>query len=304
MQAISGSINVSFTSRETSSGSSVEGVDMASGLGFLALFTTQINTAFSGMKSGQNPADLLKGQVPDGQRDGKFFPQVLPLQPLFSGQQKPGEFIMDQFLTGENSQQLLESKLFSNIGSEVFSSQNFLDTLQGDVDTFTQSLLQELGSQALRGKGQQPAATGFAAITSQIGAQSWGDELISRIRWQIGQEIQEVKISLNPKELGPLQVNINISDNQAQVHFVTHHGQVRDVIENAIPQLREMMEQTGLVLADANVSQQPSDQGQTQSSEESFSASSEERANAGTDDEVDQGVKVIRAGIGLVDAFI
>ena len=301
MQAISGSVGLSLASTEVGDISDLTsglGADMASGLGFLALFITQIESATTDLKAPLNLPDLLKGHIAGGDLNGKLFPQELPQRSSFT-----------ELLSGKGAGQLLESKLFSNMSREtmsreMFSTQGLVEALQGDgeSDSFIQSLIQEAGTSALRGKGAQTGATGFAAITDQLGNQGWGDELVSRVKWQIGKEIQEVKISLNPRELGPLQVKINIIDDQAHVQFVAHHGSVRDAIEEAIPRLREMLEQTGLMLADADVSQQSPDQDRTFF--EMTGDTSELSENGAEIEEQEQQVKVIRQGVGLVDAFI
>jgi len=287
MQAISGSVGLSLASTEAGSTSeltSESGADMASGLGFLAMFSTQVTSATADF-------NLLKGKLAGTDLDGKLFPQGLPQRPLFS-----------ELLSADGAKQLMDNKLFSNINSE---GQSLLDAIQGkgEEDSFAQSIMKEIGSSSLRGKGAQ-VGTGFAAITNQLGTQGWGDELVSRVKWQIGQDIQEAKISLNPRELGPLQVKINIIDDQAHVQFVAQHGSVRDAIEDAIPRLREMLEQTGMMLADADVSQHSSEhQGFFESDEtvkEQLSGSDFDSEGEGSDLQV----KVVRAGVGLVDAFI
>ena len=289
MQAISGSVGLSLAPTEASSTSDLTselGADMASGLGFLALFTTQVSSATADF-------NLLKGKLAGTGLDGKLFPQGLPQRPLFS-----------EFLSADGAKQLMDNKLFSNLGSE---GQNLLDAIQGkgEEDSFAQSLMKEIGSSSLRGKGAQ-VGTGFAAITNQLGSQSWGDELVSRVKWQIGQDIQEAKISLNPRELGPLQVKISIIDDQAHVQFVAQHGSVRDAIEEAIPRLREMLEQSGMMLADADVSQHSADhQGFFETSETTKDQFSGSDLDVDVEEEgSDLQVKVMRAGVGLVDAFI
>ncbi len=283
MQAISGSVSLSLTSKEaggTSDLSSEADSDMASGLGFLALFTTQVESATTDLKL----SDLIKRQFAGDDLDGKLFPQGLPLRSSFT-----------ELLSGNGKQQLLDSNLFS--------AQGLMNALQGDgeLNSF-QSLIQDPGSLVSHAKGSQPGTTSFAAITGQVGNQGWGDELVSRVKWQIGQEIQEAKMSLNPRELGPLQVKINIIDDQAHVQFVTHHGSVRDAIEDALPRLREMLEQTGMMLADADVSQQAPDQQQTFFETVESTQGSENATEM--EDQDQQQVKVIRQGVGLVDAFI
>ena len=96
----------------------------------------------------------------------------------------------------------------------------------------------------------------------------WSSALTARVAWQAGQGIQHARILVNPPELGPIQVNVSVHHDQASVQFVAHHGAVRHAIEHAMPQLRDMLDQSGMTLADANVSQHAP-------GEQQFSGSSE-----------------------------
>jgi flagellar hook-length control protein FliK len=101
---------------------------------------------------------------------------------------------------------------------------------------------------------QQTVPTIFR-IEMPIHDEKWGQVFASRVAWQIAENIQEAQIHVNPLELGPVEVRVRVSEDQATVHFHTQHGQARETIEKAIPELREVLSQSGLHLADANVSQ-------------------------------------------------
>ena len=88
----------------------------------------------------------------------------------------------------------------------------------------------------------------------------WGQQVGDRLHWMIGQGLQQAEIRLNPPELGSLEIRIKLQGDQASVHFTSPHAAVRDAIDNAMPRLREMLEHSGLNLADANVSSQSSGQ--------------------------------------------
>ena len=49
------------------------------------------------------------------------------------------------------------------------------------------------------------------------------------------------ELTLNPKDLGPLQVVLQVADNHAHALFVSQHSQVREAVEAALPKLREAM---------------------------------------------------------------
>lgn len=76
----------------------------------------------------------------------------------------------------------------------------------------------------------------------------------------VSQGIQHAEIRLDPPELGHMLVKIQVHGDQTQVQFHVTQSQTRDVIEQAIPRLRELLQEQGMQLADSHVSQ--GDQGQ------------------------------------------
>ncbi|PIW59879.1 MAG: flagellar hook-length control protein FliK [Shewanella sp. CG12_big_fil_rev_8_21_14_0_65_47_15] len=76
----------------------------------------------------------------------------------------------------------------------------------------------------------------------------------------VSQGIQHAEIRLDPPELGHMLVKIQVHGDQTQVQFHVTQPQTRDVIEQAIPRLRELLQEQGMQLADSHVSH--GDQGQ------------------------------------------
>ena len=76
----------------------------------------------------------------------------------------------------------------------------------------------------------------------------------------VSQGIQQAEIRLDPPELGHMIVKIQVHGEQTQVQFHVAQAQTRDVVEQAIPRLRELLQEQGMQLADSHVSQ--GDQGQ------------------------------------------
>ena len=95
-------------------------------------------------------------------------------------------------------------------------------------------------------------------ISSPLGSGNWPDELSQKISWMSTQRNQVAELHLNPPNLGPLDVVLKISDNQATVLFTSPHGAVRDAVENALPRLREVLADNGIMLGNATVSDQSS----------------------------------------------
>jgi len=65
--------------------------------------------------------------------------------------------------------------------------------------------------------------------------------------------IQHARISINPPELGPVELRIVVRNDEASVHLAATHAAVRDVLEQSLPRLREQFEQAGMQLSDSAV---------------------------------------------------
>ncbi|MGL4711366.1 MAG: flagellar hook-length control protein FliK [Shewanella sp.] len=71
----------------------------------------------------------------------------------------------------------------------------------------------------------------------------------------VSQGIQHAEIRLDPPELGHMLVKIQVHGDQTQVQFHVTQAQTRDLVEQAIPRLRELLQEQGMQLADSHVSQ-------------------------------------------------
>jgi flagellar hook-length control protein FliK len=102
------------------------------------------------------------------------------------------------------------------------------------------------------------------AITKPIAHPDWHQELGERIIWMSNKAITAAEIKLNPQQLGPVSVRVDVNQDQASVAFTAQNAAVREALEAAIPKLRDMMSAQQLNLADVNVAQNfSSGQGQS-----------------------------------------
>ncbi len=91
-------------------------------------------------------------------------------------------------------------------------------------------------------------------LQQPIDKPKWGQEFGSRLVWMSKEGIQNAQLRLTPAHLGTIEVKISIQNDQANISFMSQHGAVRDVIESSLPRLREMMQEAGVRLEQANVS--------------------------------------------------
>ncbi|MEJ2764149.1 flagellar hook-length control protein FliK [Photobacterium sp. MCCC 1A19761] len=87
-----------------------------------------------------------------------------------------------------------------------------------------------------------------------------GEQLAERVQVMASKNLKHVDIRLDPPELGRLQIKLSLNQDQASVQFHVSNAQTRDLVEQAMPRLRELMNQQGLQLAQSSVQQDSSRQ--------------------------------------------
>ena len=93
------------------------------------------------------------------------------------------------------------------------------------------------------------------SLTTPFQNAGWNQEITDKIQWMVNQRIQGAEIKLNPAHLGPMEVKVQMQNDQVTVQFTAAHSIVRDALEAAIPRLKEMFENQGVQLADVDVSE-------------------------------------------------
>jgi flagellar hook-length control protein FliK len=105
------------------------------------------------------------------------------------------------------------------------------------------------------------------SVPQPLHHQKWGETFSDRVVWMVKQDVQVAELRLNPPQLGPLDIRINLNHDQASITFSSQHAPVREAVEAALPRLREMLADAGVTLQDSNISQHSfSDQQQAQDS--------------------------------------
>jgi flagellar hook-length control protein FliK len=177
------------------------------------------------------------------------------------------------------------------------------------------ALLKETGPATVIAPLQQ-AAAGIAQavggatgerISARVGTPAWDNQVGQKIVWMVAGKEQSAELTLNPPDLGPMQVVLSVTNDQASVTFSSAQPEVRQALENALPRLREMMGESGIALGNATVNAGASDQRQAQG-EQPHPHSSVARADtngSATDAAARNAARPSRSGElrGLVDTF-
>ena len=101
-----------------------------------------------------------------------------------------------------------------------------------------------------------------AHLQAAVGSHEWAEELGTRLAVMTAQGDQTGSLRLSPEHLGPLEVQIRMQDDKANVVFGAQHADTRRALEEALPRLREMFAASGLQLGEAGVSREAPRQAQ------------------------------------------
>jgi flagellar hook-length control protein FliK len=91
-------------------------------------------------------------------------------------------------------------------------------------------------------------------LTTHVRDPRWVEDLGNRLASMVRTGESSASLQLTPVDLGPLEVNVSVRDNQATVHFGAANADTRALLEASMPRLREMLAAQGFQLMDSSVS--------------------------------------------------
>lgn len=121
-------------------------------------------------------------------------------------------------------------------------------------------------------------------------------QIAETVIWNLGKGVQEVRIHLNPEDLGPLDLDIRLDGDRVAVRFDLPDASLRDVVQSSLPNLAALLGARGLALDQAQVFTQ---QGRGQAHPPAPQSQANEDAPV-------EPVQAPRAGLrrGLVDDYV
>ena len=106
------------------------------------------------------------------------------------------------------------------------------------------------------------AEVGADKIAARVGTPAWDNQVGQKVVWMIAGKEQSATLTLNPPDMGPMQVVLSVNNDQASVTFSAAQPEVRQALEDAMPKLREMLGESGLSLGNASVNDGAREQAQ------------------------------------------
>ena len=97
--------------------------------------------------------------------------------------------------------------------------------------------------------GRTPVLT----LAPPLDSDAWAPALGQQMLRMSASGMHTAQLSINPENLGPLQITLKLGEDQAQAMFVSAHESVRKAVEAALPQLRTTLAEHGISLGQTAV---------------------------------------------------
>lgn len=137
-------------------------------------------------------------------------------------------------------------------------------------------------------------------LHSPVGTQQWATELGNRLTMMATKDTQSATLYMTPADLGPVQVRIDLNQDQASVWFTAEHAETRSALEQSLPKLRELFTAQGMSLTDAGVF---GDRSRQQQPESNFTTAGFHSTQYDDSEALADTATVRSISLGLLDAY-
>lgn len=170
----------------------------------------------------------------------------------------------------------------SQPGSPALNVEAPLETPELAAKSASTSTTETNALQQLASNSQSLSAGSVARpiLTAPLASPQWQNDLSQQVSSLVLRGDGRVSLQLNPADLGPLLVELKITEQSAQLQFVSGQAAVRSAVEQAIPQLRDALAEQGINLGDVNVGEQTRQQEQFLAQRGAASVSADEEVEA------------------------
>lgn len=151
-------------------------------------------------------------------------------------------------------------------------------------------------------------------VYTPAGKSGWAEDVGTRMIWMSNRGETKAELVLTPPSLGRLGVSISVNGEQTNAHFVAATPAAREALEQALPRLREMLQQAGINLGQTDVSTSGDQQAHGEHGSEQRGHGSSRGSHHGTSQDIGlsgmsgvepstSGGQWIKQGNGMVDTF-
>jgi len=100
---------------------------------------------------------------------------------------------------------------------------------------------------------QAPLPVHIETVSAPAFTPGWQDETVNKLAQIVLTKNERAELKLNPAELGPVNVRVELKADQVSVQIVAASPETRSALEQSLPQLRDLLASQGITLGQASV---------------------------------------------------
>lgn len=156
---------------------------------------------------------------------------------------------------------IIEDKAIASTKVDLSTNRHLTD-ISGNATQTPQTIIEQQSVEMLNQSvatevtQSQKTNTQLHQETISMFRKDFTEAVKDKVMLMISQKLQQFDITLDPPELGNMQVRVNLQGEQAVVSFVVQNQQTKDALEQNMHKLRELLAEQGIDVGDANVEQQ------------------------------------------------
>ncbi|MEI6270170.1 MAG: flagellar hook-length control protein FliK, partial [Methylococcaceae bacterium] len=201
------------------------------------------NTTASDMSTSENDLKLPKHAV-------DLKESSLGSTPAVPGNSGPATQGIDTLLNKSSNTQNTIASGISTSGNDLNAA--ISPTLLNNV-SFENKIRTDISNQPISNN----VSTTNYQINTSLYQSGWNEAFNQRVIFMTHNNINSASISINPENLGPIQVQLQMDANQqTSIHFIANNPEVRQIITDSIQQLGAIFDQSGIQLGQTSVSSQ------------------------------------------------
>ena len=141
-------------------------------------------------------------------------------------------------------------------------------------------------------------AVAEATLAAQPGSAAFASQLGAQITTFVRNGSLHAQLHLNPAEMGPVTVQIQLDGDSARVHMAAEHTLTRQALEQAMPLLASSLREAGLTLSGGGVFEQPRQSRSSDDSADNADSSKQRGGSAARQGDSGAGDEVAAIGRG------
>lgn len=219
--------------------------------------------------------------------------------------QQPGQGNSQQGGSPQSQQQAMQFAQAVKEMKETAIEQQMAVKATDDAAAKTDGKDSLLGAEFATSERRGALPLGLQTINLPVKHPQWGQAFGQRVVFMANQSLQQAQITLNPEKLGKIQVLLKMDKDQVMnVSLAAQNGMTREAIENALPRLREMLEQAGINLGNVDISEQKQFAENGAQEDNGSEGSAAGNSKTGDDSVTDESETVVSASDSLVDYYV